>query len=90
MVAVLGEFLGTTTFLFFAFAGAQNGSIGEAAPDSQSLIYVSLSFGLSLLINAWIFYRISGGLFNPAVSSPLRNLENNHLTVLGDHCTYAH
>jgi aquaporin related protein len=27
-----------------------------------------LSFGFSLAVNAWIFFRVSGGLFNPAVS----------------------
>lgn len=31
----------------------------------QVLIYIALSFGLSLLVNAWVFYRITGGLFNP-------------------------
>src|SRR5579859_7408129 len=31
-------------------------------------IVVALSFGFSLLVNAWVFYRISGSLFNPAVS----------------------
>jgi aquaporin related protein len=30
-------------------------------------LYISLSFGFSLMVNAWIFFRISGGLFNPAV-----------------------
>jgi aquaporin related protein len=59
MVAVLGEFIGTTIFLFFAFAGAQNAGIGGTVVNAQSLMYISLSFGLSLIINAWIFYRIS-------------------------------
>ena len=31
-------------------------------------LYIALSFGFSLAVNAWIFFRISGGLFNPAVS----------------------
>jgi hypothetical protein len=35
------------------------------------LLYVSLSFGFSLAVNCWVFYRISGGLFNPAVSENL-------------------
>jgi aquaporin related protein len=39
------------------------------------LLYISLVFGFSLGVNIWVFYRISGGLFNPAVStSPLRSL----------------
>ena len=32
------------------------------------LTYIALSFGFSLMVNVWIFYRISGGLFNPAVT----------------------
>jgi MIP family channel proteins len=32
------------------------------------LLYVSLIFGFSLMVNVWIFFRISGGLFNPAVT----------------------
>ncbi|KAG0647455.1 Aquaporin-1 [Hyphodiscus hymeniophilus] len=86
MVAVLGEFIGTTMFLFFAFAGTQvanigTGSAGEFNP--ATLLYISLCFGFSLMVNAWVFFRISGGLFNPAVTlaltltkalSPLRGL----------------
>lgn len=33
-----------------------------------SRLYIALSFGFSLAVNAWIFFRVSGGLFNPAVS----------------------
>jgi aquaporin rerated protein, other eukaryote len=36
--------------------------------SSQTIIYISLGYGFSLLITAWTMYRISGGLFNPAVS----------------------
>lgn len=42
-------------------------------PDSggsqtpQTLLFIALAFGFSLTVNAWAFYRISGGLFNPAV-----------------------
>ena len=30
--------------------------------------YISLVFGFSLAVNAWVFFRVSGGLFNPAVT----------------------
>lgn len=33
------------------------------------LLYVALSFDFSLAVNVWIFFRVSGGLFNPAVCS---------------------
>lgn len=32
------------------------------------LLYISLSFGISLAVNAWVFFRISGGMLNPAVT----------------------
>ncbi|CAK4019792.1 related to aquaporin [Lecanosticta acicola] len=79
-VALIGEFMGTTMFLFFAFAGTQVANVGAGNKANQSttnastgfspivLLYISLSFGFSLMINVWIFFRISGGLFNPAVT----------------------
>ena len=35
--------------------------------DPSILLYVALSFGFSLAVNVWIFFRVSGGMFNPAV-----------------------
>jgi aquaporin related protein len=81
-VAFIGEFVGTTMFLFFAFAGTQVANIGSSANDSNSntttgadtgfspavLQYIALVFAFSLMVNVWIFFRISGGLFNPAVT----------------------
>jgi aquaporin related protein len=32
------------------------------------LLYVSISFGFALTANVWIFYRVCGGLFNPAIT----------------------
>lgn len=76
-----GEFVGTILFLFFAFSGAQVALFaevkqeqmekGEVAPsDPSQIMYIALCFGFSLAVNAWVFSRISGGLFNPAVSLP--------------------
>lgn len=71
-----GEFAGTTLFLFFAFSGTQVALLADVpkAPDGvgapsnpAQLLYVALCFGFSLAVNAWVFFRISGGLFNPAV-----------------------
>ncbi|KIW50212.1 hypothetical protein PV05_11822 [Exophiala xenobiotica] len=78
-VAMAGEFVGTFLFLFFAFAGTQVANTPQTAtgststtlpqgPNPAQLLYISLCFGFSLAVNAWIFYRISGGLFNPAVT----------------------
>jgi len=83
MVAMIAEFVGTTLFLFFAFGGTVTANIGAGATASDTttgsstgfnpatLLYIALSFGFSLMVNAWIFFRISGGLFNPAVTLAL-------------------
>lgn len=73
LVAFLGEFVGTFLFLFFAFAGTQVANmIGardiDPVPTVGTLLYIALAFGFSLAVNVWVFFRISGGLFNPAVS----------------------
>lgn len=85
LVAMCAEFAGTFMFLFFAFGGTsvantaatysdvatsgqQNDSITQA-PNTSVLLYISLAFGFSLMVNVWVFFRVSGGLFNPAVSS---------------------
>jgi len=82
-VAVIAEFVGTTLFLFFAFGGTVTANIGAGSTASDTttgsntgfnpatLLYISFSFGFSLMVNAWIFFRISGGLFNPAVTLAL-------------------
>jgi len=74
LVAMIGEFVGTFMFLFFAFSTTQvanTTSAGAAvsdSPNTSNLLYVALGFGFSLAVNAWVFFRITGGLFNPAVS----------------------
>ncbi|KAG9388121.1 Aquaporin [Pyrenophora tritici-repentis] len=76
-VAMCGEFVGTVLFLFFALSGAQvansipssgGKTVAEAGSNPQQLQYIALCFGFSLAVNAWVFFRISGGLFNPAVT----------------------
>ncbi len=81
-IAMSGEFTGTFLFLFFAFAATQvanssqpPGGDPERIQQSSSanvaqLLYISLAFGFSLAVNVWVFFRISGGLFNPAVCFP--------------------
>lgn len=76
-IAMCGEFVGTVLFLYFALSGAQvansipssgGQTVAEAGSNPQQLQYIALCFGFSLAVNAWVFFRISGGLFNPAVS----------------------
>lgn len=69
-ISFAGEFVGTFLFLFFAFAATKvaNNLRGSRPMDIGSLLYISLAFGFSLAVTVWVFFRISGGLFNPAVS----------------------
>jgi len=76
-IAMCGEFVGTVLFLYFALSGAQVANsipssagltVEQSGSNPQQLQYIALSFGFSLAVNAWVFFRISGGLFNPAVT----------------------
>ncbi|GME28761.1 Major intrinsic protein [Neofusicoccum parvum] len=72
-IAMLGEFVGTFLFLFFAFSATQIAntvakSSTSGTPNTSDLLFISLAFGFSLAVNVWAFFRISGGLFNPAVT----------------------
>lgn len=73
LVAASGEFIGTVLFLWFAFAWHQvavllaAGSSSRGGSSAETVMFISIGYGFSLLVNAWAFYRISGGLFNPAV-----------------------
>jgi aquaporin related protein len=74
IVAAVGEFVGTFMFLYFSFLGqemlvtqAAETSRGNGLASSQQNVFTALIYGFSLLVNVWAFYRISGGLFNPAV-----------------------
>jgi len=68
------EFVGTICFLMLAFGGIQavseEGKSGEAS-NIERVMYISLSMGFSLLVSAWLFFRVTGGLFNPNVSLAL-------------------
>ncbi|KAI1843208.1 hypothetical protein JX266_010562 [Neoarthrinium moseri] len=72
LVAGTGEFVGTFFFLFFGYAGhlmvIDESTAPPATPGAVQTILVALTYGFSLLVTAWAFYRISGGLFNPAVT----------------------
>ncbi|TKA76123.1 hypothetical protein B0A49_03671 [Cryomyces minteri] len=110
-IAMIAEFCGTFLFLFFAFAATQvanaaatNSGTGQTnhsisqAPNATTLLYISLAFGFSLAVNAWAFFRVSGGLFNPAVTlglliigaiKPLRALLCFIAQILGGICAAA-
>jgi aquaporin related protein len=76
VVATVGEFVGTFMFLLFALGGtnvvntapAQGANATDLSANPSKIMYIALVFGMSLVVNAWVFFRISGGLFNPAVT----------------------
>jgi len=74
LLTALLEFFGTTLFLFIGFGGIQ-ASAAEADPAAAShidrVLYISTCMGLSLLVSAWMFYRVSGAAFNPNISLAL-------------------
>ncbi|KZO98906.1 aquaporin-like protein [Calocera viscosa TUFC12733] len=43
----------------------------NAVKSIDQLLYISTSMGLGLLVAVWLFYRVTGGVFNPAVSTAL-------------------
>ncbi|KAI1797186.1 aquaporin-like protein [Ganoderma leucocontextum] len=69
------EYVGTTIFLMLAFGSVQaTQSEGIASPplsQVERILYIATGFGLSLLITVWLFYRVTGGLFNPDISLAL-------------------
>jgi len=76
LVAASGEFVGTFFFLYFSYAGhlmvmQAPSAAGTTRPSlsNDQVVYIALIYSMSLLVNVWAFYRISGGLFNPAVST---------------------
>lgn len=77
VVACAGEFVGTFLFLLFALGGTNvvntapkegANAVADLSANPAKLLYIALCFGMSLAVNAWVFFRISGGLFNPAVT----------------------
>ena len=67
-------------FLLIGFAAAHTANLPNAATttstgapftNTANLLYIAFAFGISLVVNVWIFFRVSGGVFNPAVALAL-------------------
>jgi len=69
------EFVGTTVFLLIGLGGIQavSGESVTGTPGSniEKVLYISLVMGFSLFVSAWLFFRVTGALFNPNVSLAL-------------------
>ena len=76
---MLGEFVGTTMFIFLGLGCVKTSQNSQTFTQSQTattlsnqtILFISIGMGLSLLVTAWTFFRITGGLFNPAVTLAL-------------------
>ncbi|KAK6509519.1 hypothetical protein TWF481_004259 [Arthrobotrys musiformis] len=78
LVATLAEFVGTFMFLFMAFSVVsvtghkvlyqQEGGSPTGGSDAALIVYIAFGFAISLGVNVFVFYRVSGGMFNPAVT----------------------
>ncbi|KZO98900.1 aquaporin-like protein [Calocera viscosa TUFC12733] len=82
LIAASLEFAGTIVFLLIGLGGIQaaatSGQLLSTASQSTNgvksidqLLYISASMGLGLLVAVWLFYRVTGGVFNPAISTAL-------------------
>ncbi|KAG0701234.1 aquaporin-like protein [Suillus ampliporus] len=67
------EFVGTTLFLLLGLGGIQaaTGEVDVSGTTVAHVMYIATSMGFSLLVSAWLFYRITGGLFNPNITLAL-------------------
>jgi aquaporin related protein len=69
------EFVGTTFFLLIGLGGIQavSGEGADGSPGStiEKVLYISTCMGFSLLVSAWLFFRVTGALFNPNISLAL-------------------
>ncbi|KAF8937603.1 aquaporin-like protein [Dissophora ornata] len=66
-VQSLGEFLGTCMFMYLAVGGANSVTQGVGT-HGPAYLGEAFAFGISLLVSAWAFFRVSSSMFNPAVA----------------------
>ncbi|KAI5950724.1 AQY1 [Candida jiufengensis] len=77
LIAFLGEFFGTFIFLWTAFVIAQIANQDPTIPkpgqgsNPQQLLMISFGFGFSVMMGVFMFFRVSGGNLNPAVTLTL-------------------
>ncbi|RDW57810.1 hypothetical protein BP5796_12611 [Coleophoma crateriformis] len=70
IIAVLSELVGTFLFMLLGLGGTSAAiSLSRDNPVSPNkYLFIAASWGTSAAVNGWVFFRISGGLFNPAVT----------------------
>jgi len=71
LVCAFGELLGTGMFLFLALGGSNFAAKVDQNPTAGQFLYIALSQGIALMSVAVLFVKISGSVFNPAISFAL-------------------
>ncbi|KAJ7173963.1 putative aquaporin 1 [Mycena crocata] len=76
LIAASLELVGTTFFLLLGLGGIQAATAEKVTSDTsvnnvEQVLYVSTCMGFSLVVCAWIFFRITGSLFNPCITVSL-------------------
>lgn len=75
LIAVIGEFCGTFLFLWTAFVVAQAANQDPFDPTTGSnpakIVMIAFGFGCGVTVGVSVFYRVSGGNLNPAVTLTL-------------------
>ena len=74
--AALLEYVGTTVFLLLGLGGVQasktaTSSASQETPTLDKIFFIAACMSFSLTSSAWLFYRVTGGLFNPCISLAL-------------------
>jgi len=68
--AAIFELIGTTVFLLLAFGSVQSSHFVLGSMLERTL-FIATAFGISLIASCWLFFRATGGLFNPDVTLAL-------------------
>ena len=94
-------------FLLLTYGGAHVANLpgaaittdsGEQLIDTSNISFKAVSSGIGLIINIWVFFRVSGSAFNPVVSmalvivgaiTPVRGLLYSIAQLLGGMCAAA-
>ncbi|KAJ7881075.1 putative aquaporin 1 [Mycena olivaceomarginata] len=75
LIAASLELVGTMFFLLLGLGGIQAATAETMSSDGvtnvERVLYISTCMGFSLVVCAWIFFRITGSLFNPCVTVSL-------------------
>ncbi|KAF7375289.1 Aquaporin 1 [Mycena sanguinolenta] len=75
LIAASLELVGTMFFLLLGLGGIQAATGETVTRDEvtnvERILYISTCMGFSLVVCAWVFFRITGSLFNPCVTVSL-------------------